>query len=90
MGKPVGVRRRSDYSDMPLATKLGLVNTEVQWAIEDGNAEEISKLKAEIAALEAAIEKTLVKKEGPPGGISMNPNHPFYADGPINKMPFGG
>jgi hypothetical protein len=59
MGKPAGFKRRADadWGDLPLPIARGVVRTELQWAIEDADAEEEAILREQITRLEETIER---------------------------------
>ena len=57
MGKPTGYTRRAlaDWADLPLPISLGILKTELAWAVEDGDVAEEAKLRAEIKQHEDVI-----------------------------------
>ena len=61
--KPENYRRRaeSDWRDLPLPVRLGIVLTELRWATEEGDTEQIQILQVEADNLKQVIERLTPK-----------------------------
>jgi len=74
MGKPTNYKRRaeSEWRDLPMPVRLGIIHTELQWATEDDDKEQMKILQLEADTLKVAIEKLTPRPAGP-----QNPTLPL-------------
>ena len=72
--KPEGYKRRGDFKDLPFGLRLGVVLTELRWATEEGDTEQIRVLQIEADRLKQVMEelkpKPYVQQPGLPYGMS--------------------
>jgi hypothetical protein len=58
--RPANYKRRaeSEWRDLPMEVRLGIVDTELNWAKQEGDAEQIRVLSAEAEVLCDAIKRS--------------------------------
>jgi len=64
MSRPAGYTRRaaSEWCELPLPVRLGIIETEYEWAIEEGEDAKAAELRAEADHLKDVIEKLKPKE----------------------------